>query len=136
MELVPLKYVGPWGPYFWFKDTWIVGRLAVRLFSFSAVLVLVWTVAFVAVSRYGVGKNPTFPLGHVLWKYLDVRVVLPIFFLWFGMWRYWLRIDQSRPWIKRLSFAALLFGVWWGASVYCLAVYLPRTLGHAGQQAR
>lgn len=129
MNIGPLKYVGPWGPYFWFKGNWIVGRIAARLFSFSAILILVWTVAFAAASRYGLGADQSFPIWHELWRYLDIGVVLPIFFLWFGMWSYWLHLDRSKPWIKRLSFAALLFGVWWGATVYCLAVYLPRRLG-------
>jgi uncharacterized BrkB/YihY/UPF0761 family membrane protein len=136
LNLGPLKYVGPWGPYFWFKDNWIVGRFAARLFSFSAVLIVVWTVAFAVVSRHGTSANQTRPIWHELWTCLDIGVVLPIFFLWFGMWRYWLRVDRSKPWIKRLSFVALLLGAWWGATVYCLAIYLPRTLGQAPQEAK
>ena len=136
MEVGPLKYVGPWGPYFWFTDNWIVGRLAARLFSFSAALILVWTVAFAAVSRYGIKAAQAIPIWHAMWTCLDVGVALPIFFLWFGMWRYWLRLDRSKPWVRRLSFVALLFGVWWGASLYCLAVYLPRTLEQTGQRGK
>jgi hypothetical protein len=49
-------------------------------------------------------------------------------FIWLGMWRYWVRIDNSRPWIKRIWFVVLLIGFSWGSCLYYFFGYLPEFL--------
>lgn len=117
----PLKYIGPWGPYFWFTDEWLSGRLAKRLFHLAAIIVLLWVAVFLLL-RYGVRSREL----DAFFSFLDVATVLAGLFLWFGMLRYWVRLDHSKLWIKRVSFLALLGGFWWGASLYCLVCYGPQ----------
>jgi hypothetical protein len=116
-----------WGPlklFNRFKDDWIVTRQAAGLFLLSTILVI--------------ASAPIFE-GHVdiekmsLWARLPLTTlviagIVAIFFLWIGMWRYWVRIDESKAWMKKLSFVVLLLGFWYGSCVYCLAVYLPQVL--------
>ncbi len=42
------------------------------------------------------------------------------------MWRYWFRLDNSPPYLKRTSFILMLVGVWYGAVLYCYFVYGPQ----------
>jgi hypothetical protein len=121
-----LKYIGPWGPYFWFSDRWISGRTAARLFIFSASLIAAWTVTYFVAGRYSLWANPRSSGLQAVWTVLDVAQVPAGLFLWYGMLRFWVRLDDSRAWIKRLSLVAMIVGFWWGASVYCLVVYVRR----------
>jgi H+/Cl- antiporter ClcA len=49
-----------------------------------------------------------------------------IFEIWLGMWAYWARFDSSKPWIKRVWFFVLLFGLFVGSILYFLGVYIPQ----------
>jgi uncharacterized membrane protein len=48
--------------------------------------------------------------------------------LYWCMWVYWTRIDTSRRSTKRVWFAILLVGLFWGSALYYFAVYLPQVL--------
>jgi len=50
------------------------------------------------------------------------------FFLCLGMWRYWVRLDDSNPWAKRAWFFLLLVGLWWASCLYYFLVYLPQVV--------
>jgi hypothetical protein len=44
------------------------------------------------------------------------------------MWHYWGECDSSSPAARRAWFFVLIFGLWYGAVLYYLFVYLPSTL--------
>jgi hypothetical protein len=67
-------------------------------------------------------------LQRLPWGILGVVGPIGLFFLWLGMWRYWVRLDSSRVWVKRIWFPVLLFGFWWGSVLYFFSIYLPQTL--------
>jgi len=48
---------------------------------------------------------------------------LSVFFLWIGMWRYWIRIDNSSRREKIISFILLFVGMFYGAVIYYFFVY-------------
>jgi hypothetical protein len=107
-----------------FKDDWLITRQAARLFVVSTLLVLALTPVFL-----GKIDTQTMPFWTRLpWGILGILGPIALFFLWFGMWRYWVRIDNSSVWIKRMWFVVLLVGFWWGSCLYCLLVYLPQVL--------
>jgi len=113
-----------WGPWKWFKDDWLVTRRAVWLFGLSAVLLFVPTLAVERNLR--VEEMPLhvrLPLGLAI-----LLGLLGLFFLWCGMWRFWIRIDRSPKWLKYLSFVILLVGFWYGACAYYFLFYLPQVL--------
>lgn len=64
--------------------------------------------------------------SRLFWAIAGILTPASIFFVWIGMWRYWVYNDQSKLAIRRLSFALLLVGMWYGAALYYLAVYLPQ----------
>jgi len=113
-----------WGPWRWFKDDWLVTRQAAWLFGLSAVLQFV--PLFVIEARVKVEQMPPHiraPLGSAI-----LLGLLGLVFLWLGMWRFWVRMDRSSKWMKRLSFGILLFGFWYGACAYYWLFYLPQVL--------
>lgn len=106
----------------WFKDDWLTTRQAARLFAISTLLVLALTPVFF-------GKINTQSMAfwsRLPWGILGILGPIALFFLWFGMWRYWFRVDRSVQWEKRMSFLILLVGLWWGSCVYFILVYLPQ----------
>jgi hypothetical protein len=46
--------------------------------------------------------------------------------IYFSMWFYWARIDESSGWKKRFWFLVLLLGLWYGSCLYYFAVYRPQ----------
>jgi len=114
-----------------FKDEWLITQQAAKLFLVSTFLVLALTPAFL-------GKIHTdkMPLWERLpWAILGVLGPVALFFLWLGMWRYWVRLDRSRPWTKRMWFILLLVGFWLGSCLYCFFVDLPQVYRRAGIEA-
>jgi hypothetical protein len=125
-----LEELGPFGFFEWFKDGWLVSRQALKLFRLSTVFVLATIPIFV---MHWAPEHPT------LWQNLlggtaGVLGPISIFFLWFGMWRYWFRLDNSPSQMKRTSFILLLIGVWYGAVLYCYFVYGPQVAGRPWAQ--
>jgi hypothetical protein len=103
-------------------DRWLCSRQAATLFAVAACLVLVTTPAFLgwmdtsrmaASTRFG-------------WDALGAAGAVGLFYIWFGMWRYWLKLDTSHPQTKRLWFIILLVGFWWASVLYFLAIYVPQ----------
>lgn len=121
-----LENIGPLGLLNRFRDDWIVTRLAMRLFFLSTIIVLVLmpiVYGWINPKRISVWAN----LG---WGLLGIVGPVALFFLLLGMWRYWLRIDDSGRWSKRFWFVMLLIGVWWwyALCLYCWIVYLPKVI--------
>src|ERR1700730_3299416 len=97
-----------------FRDDWIVSRQAAPLFLVALLFVLAVTpflFGLVDLTNPNIGMK----LGYGI-----VGVVGPValFFLWFGMWRFWMRLDRSRARSKRVWFAILLIGFWYGSILY------------------
>lgn len=108
-------------PSFLLKDDWLISRLSMKLFFLSALLVVAMTPAFIGVDT----TKMTF-LQRLPWGILGVVGPFGLFFLWFGMWRYWVRLDDSKAWVKRVWFVVLFVGFWWGSVPFYFLVYLPR----------
>lgn len=108
----------------WFKDDWLITRQAAKLFFIASLLVTVMTIAFLdEIDTTKISFWMRLP-----WGILGVVGPIALFFLWLGMWRYWVRIDNASRWVKRLWFLVLLIGFWWGSCLYFFIVYLPQVL--------
>jgi hypothetical protein len=105
-----------------FKDDVLASRGYIALFLISAILTVALTVLM---------RSKIDPAKTVFWIRLPLTLVAMVgtpalFFLWFGMWFYWARLDKAAVWVKRVWFVILLFGLWYGSILYCLLVYLPQ----------
>jgi hypothetical protein len=105
-------------------DRWLVSRTAAALFLVSSLLMIPMAFVF----RGSVETANMALWSRLPWAFVGVFGSTGLFFLWFGMWRYWISIDDSAVWIKRIWFFVLLVGFWYGAAIYCLSCYLPRVL--------
>jgi hypothetical protein len=101
-------------------NEWLVTKTACALFGASAVLVVVLTAGLSLLQ----GDMPGL-LPNIFWGTIGVLGTAGAFFLWTGMWRYWMRIDSSRRAMRRIWFVLLVVGIWFGAILYYLLVYLP-----------
>jgi hypothetical protein len=101
-------------------EEWLITRRADKLFLLSVILTLALT--------------PIFPLNlidftrlsgwsRVPWNLLVIFGTPALFLLWFGMWRYWMLVDDSNRRVKRFWFFVLLLGFWYGSCLYCVTVY-------------
>ena len=105
------------------RDDWLISPLISKLFFGSALCVVLFTL------EYFVGDTSKSPhWQNVLWEVLSVIESFGIFFIWLGMWRYWARLDDSKPYLKRLWFVVLLVGFWWASVLYYFSVYLPQMI--------
>ncbi len=110
------------GSFIWSRlnDEWLVSRRASAYFAASTVVIAAMsTVWFVKIPIQDSG-----PLSRCFWAIVGVLAAVSIFFLWGGMWRYWMRHDSSKI-SERVWFVLLVFGAWYGAVLYYLLVYLP-----------
>jgi membrane protease YdiL (CAAX protease family) len=115
------------GSFIWnrISDEWLTSKAATGLFAASSGIILIVTPIW-----FGYLEVPNSNLLENLFLgFSGVAGALSIFFLWGGMWRYWIRLDLSRRSAKRLSFCTLLFGIWYGAILYYLFVYFPAQRG-------
>ncbi len=110
------------GPWNWFTDGWLVSRQAIRFFFVAVVFVLALTPIFLGSTDPATTSLPL----RLLWTVVGMVGTISLFFLWFGMWRYWVRLDHSTVFAKRLWFVILLFGLWWGSCLYYFFAYLPQ----------
>jgi hypothetical protein len=115
----------------WFKDEWLITRQAAKLFFLSTLLVLALTPVFLG----KIDTNTMSFWARLPWGILGILGPIALFFLWFGMWRYWVRIDRSGRWAKRMWFVVLLLGFWWGSCLYCFFAYLPQVSRRAKVEA-
>ncbi len=112
------------GLFDWFNDTWQVSRQALTLFCISTLFVVALGPIFFGL----VDPAKQSSWERVLWGFEGVLGPISLFFLWFGMWRYWARLDTSTPALKTASFILLLVGLCFGAILYCFFVYRPQVL--------
>ena len=107
-----------------FRNDWFDTQRAVTLFVVSTLLVLALTPVFLG----QVDPNRLTFWARLPWGILGILGPIALFFLWLGMWRYWVRVDDGAVWTKRIWFVVLLVGFWWGSCLYCFAVYVPQVL--------
>lgn len=105
-----------------FKDNWLVTRQAAILFLVSTFFVIALTPVLLGL----IDTDGMRFWARLPWGVLGVLGPIALFFLWFGMWRYWVRLDNANRWVKRIWFLLLLVGFWWGSCLYCFLVYLPQ----------
>jgi hypothetical protein len=103
------------------SDEWLVSKAASGLFAVSSFVIagVTWLLF-----GYNLPQNPPLTV-EVLCGILGVSGPIAMFFLWGGMWRYWMRGEPSNRFLRRLWFVALVLGIWYGAILYYLLVYLP-----------
>jgi hypothetical protein len=121
--------VGPFALLNRFRDDWIVSKRAVTLFLVSVPWILALTFLFGWVDF----TKPTIWM-NIVGGVIGVAGPIALFFLWLGMWRYWVRLDRSTPAKKRIWFAILLVGFWYGSILYYFFVYRPQVLGRIGAE--
>jgi uncharacterized BrkB/YihY/UPF0761 family membrane protein len=112
-------------PWDLFKDKWLSSRSALLIFLLSTIL----AIALIALLWGWVSPAKMSFRERLPWGTLGLLGPIAVLFLYFGMWRYWVRIDDSRVWIKRIWFVVLLIGFWWGSCAYFFLVYAPQVLG-------
>lgn len=110
--------------YLWRRigEHWMLSRTAAWMLGFSAILSLAATPVFfgqIPITSYSVASR-------VFWGVAGILTPISIFFVWIGMWRYWLYNDESKLLARRLSFLLLLVGMWYGAVIYYVAIFLPQ----------
>lgn len=111
-------------PWRMFGDEWLTKRPAAKLF-FLATLLL----PALAVQLFGWTDPRQMALWErTLWVALVMAGTAGAGFLWFGMLRYWVRLDDSRAFAKRIWFPVVLLGACWGSCLYYYCVYLPQVL--------
>jgi hypothetical protein len=119
-----LQGVGIWWlPSSLLRDDWLISRRTNMLFLLSAMLVIALTPVFRGLDTTKMTFWQRLPWG--MWGILGP---IGLFFLWFGMWQYWVRIDRSSAWSKRTWFFVLLIGFWWGSVLYYFFAYLPHMM--------
>jgi hypothetical protein len=110
----------------WISEDWLLSRAASVMFALAAGIILgmncVWF-GYIHVSETGAIQNVFLGVAGSL-------CALSIFFLWGGMWSYWLRCDTSRRIVRRVTFVLLVVGIWYGAIFYYLVIYLPGVRKH------
>ena len=127
-----LQRVGIWWlPSSWLRDDWLISRRISMLFFLSALLVLAMTPIF-----QGVDTTKMTFWHRLPWGILGIVGPFGMFFLWLGMWRYWVRIDNSSAWLKRIWFVILVIGFWWGSVFYYFLAYLPQMIRLRKSEAR
>jgi hypothetical protein len=108
-------------PRFWnlIDDQWLTGRTASKLFTVAAI----FTVVVPTLIYLDIAQGPGV-LSQVFWGIAGVLTAFSMVFLWSGMWRFWSKLDQSSRYARRIWFFVLLFGLWYGAVLYFIFVYL------------
>lgn len=109
-------------PTAWLSDDWFSSPIAATFLFIGALFVIALTACYnVDLSKLsGWQANVTNVLGGI--------AAIAILSLYWCMWAYWTRIDDSTPAAKRVWFAILLVGVVWGSALYYFSVYLPQVL--------
>ena len=112
----------PFGLLSSFDEEWFVSRQAGVIFFLSAVS----SIAVMALLVGLVHPSGMSPAAKFPWIVFSVAGPAGLLVLYFGMWWYWIRFDDSGAWAKRLWFLILLVGPWFGGILYCFFVYLPQ----------
>lgn len=115
----------PWNRLWdWLGDDWLRSQQAAKIFFVATILIPATTLQM---------SGRVTPLRLPVWaRYPWVIICMAgtcgLFFLWFGMWRYWAKLDDSGKFTKRLWFVILLFGLWLGGCLYYYGAYLPQVI--------
>jgi hypothetical protein len=111
----------------WVKDDWLVSETARRTFFLSTILTFVLTLIIVTMSLAKVENMNHRPFPERLAiTLLAMAGTVGWFHIWLGMWRYWVRLDKSSPFVRRVWFMLLLLGWSWASSFYYFLVYVPQ----------
>jgi hypothetical protein len=105
-------------------DDWLTSSRAAKLFFAATLLALALFPVFqgwIDFARMSLWMRISLTMFYML-------ATCALLFLWLGMWTYWVRLDESKTYSKRLWFLILLFGFWYGSCVYCYFVYLPQVI--------
>ena len=107
-----------------FRDEWLTSRRALSFFLLGAVF---------ALAEAPILFGWVHPAEMSFWRRLPWEIIgllapLGIVGVYFGMWLYWVRLDGSSRWAKRVWFLILLLGPWYGSCLYCFFVYFPQML--------
>ena len=111
--------IGPFVFLDWFRDEWLATRRAARLFLVSVPFALALTPILFGV----VHVTKVTIWMRIVGGVLGVIGPIAIFFLWLGMWRYWMRLDKSKGLTRRIWFVILLIGFFYGSVLYYFCVY-------------
>jgi hypothetical protein len=112
-------------------DKWLVSRAAFASFACASVLV-----AFMTVALAFDFVRDTGTLTETAWGTAGVLAGVSVFFIWSGMWRYWTKLDRSSRFARRCWFVVLLLGLWYGAILYFIFVYIPYCVRASYAQGR
>ena len=113
------------GSFIWSRisDEWLVSRDASRWLGVSALIILLVTIAIFADLPSQTGSVAP----NLVWGIAGTFGAISVFFVWGAMWRYWMRDEPSLRANRRAWGVLLTVGVWYGAILYYLFVYLPAT---------
>jgi hypothetical protein len=104
-------------------DRWLPGNAASSVFGIASVFALPTSAVWYYLNEIPVPRSE---FGNLAFGVGFVIGLLSILLIWLGMWRFWKIYDRSARQVKRITFAVLLFGVWFGAIAYYLFVYRRR----------
>lgn len=119
-----LDNIGPWGLLNLFKDRWLISRQAAWVFFGCTICV-----GFATPILLGSDPSRIYSWMGSLRDLVGGLSAIGTLFLWLGMWRYWVRVDNGGKWMKRLWFLVLLVGFWWK-----LSLLLPGILATSARQ--
>jgi hypothetical protein len=105
----------------WLSDDWLLSKKAHASFALSAALIVGMTVAIC----FDLPDQNRSLLEDILWGALGVAAAVSAFYLWGGMWRHWIRQEQSRGISSRTWRIVLTVGVFYGAVLYYVLEYIP-----------
>jgi membrane protease YdiL (CAAX protease family) len=111
------------GSFIWrrISDEWLMSKAASVLFAISSGVIALVTAALLS----GVLLAEDSSAGKLLWAIAGSSCGIGIFFLWGGMWRYWMKGKPPNRVARRIWFVLMVVGVWYGAVLYYIFVYLP-----------
>jgi len=105
-----------------FSDRWLVTRKGMNWFLACVIAAALTTPIAFGILRPSAIVEP--------WGFLIGLLAVPgavcTLFLWFGMWAFWTRLDNSSRRARNISFFVLFFGVWFGAILYFFYSYRPQ----------
>jgi hypothetical protein len=112
------------GSFIWRRidDEWLVSKSASAFFALSVLIIVGMTVVLFA----NIESQTLGFVGNALLGIGGVLAAVSVFFLWGGMWRYWIECDSSSLAARRIWFLVLVVGLWYGAILYYALVYMQR----------
>lgn len=106
-----------------FDEAHITSRPASIVFGIASMVAIAFSAVWRNLNSIPV---PTSEISNVLWAVCGSVGVLAIVVIWIGMWQFWKKCDRSSKSMKMFYFLLLTLGMWFGAIIYYLAVYLRR----------